>query len=48
MEKPARYITPNVPASLVGPFAVMYPAGYSLDHLSLMALTAAPGLVVDL
>ncbi len=36
-----------VPLSLVGTFAVMYMAGYSLDNLSLMALTLAVGLVVD-
>jgi len=36
-----------VPASLVGTFGVMYLAGYSLDNLSLMALTIATGFVVD-
>ncbi|HVU18107.1 MAG TPA: multidrug efflux RND transporter permease subunit [Candidatus Didemnitutus sp.] len=36
-----------VPASLIGTFAVMYLAGYSLDNLSLMALTIATGFVVD-
>ncbi len=36
-----------VPASLVGTFGVMYFAGYSLDNLSLMALTVATGFVVD-
>ncbi|MBS0194466.1 MAG: multidrug efflux RND transporter permease subunit [Proteobacteria bacterium] len=36
-----------VPVSLVGTFAVMYLAGYSLDNLSLMALTIATGFVVD-
>ena len=36
-----------VPASLVGTFGVMYLAGYSLDNLSLMALTVATGFVVD-
>ncbi len=36
-----------VPASLVGTFAVMYLAGYSLDNLSLMALTISTGFVVD-
>jgi multidrug efflux pump len=34
-------------ASLVGTFAVMYLFGYSLDNLSLMALTIATGFVVD-
>ena len=34
-------------ASLVGTFAVMYLLGYSLDNLSLMALTIATGFVVD-
>jgi hydrophobe/amphiphile efflux-1 (HAE1) family protein len=37
----------TVPLSLVGTFAVMYLFGYSLDNLSLMALTLAVGLVVD-
>src|SRR5262249_23625524 len=36
-----------VPVSLVGTFGVMYVAGYSLDNLSLMALTIATGFVVD-
>jgi hydrophobe/amphiphile efflux-1 (HAE1) family protein len=36
-----------VPLSLVGTFAVMYGLGYSLDNLSLMALTIAVGFVVD-
>jgi len=36
-----------VPLALVGTFAVMYTAGYSLDNLSLMALTIAVGFVVD-
>ena len=36
-----------VPVSLVGTFAVMYLAGYSLNTLSLMALTIATGFVVD-
>ncbi|WP_420239799.1 efflux RND transporter permease subunit [Telmatobacter bradus] len=36
-----------VPASLVGTFAAMYMYGYSLDNLSLMALTIATGFVVD-
>jgi len=36
-----------VPMSIVGTFAVMYLLGYSLDNLSLMALTLSVGFVVD-
>ncbi|MDD5198904.1 MAG: multidrug efflux RND transporter permease subunit [Terrimicrobiaceae bacterium] len=36
-----------VPLSLLGTFAVMYLAGFSLDNLSLMALTISTGFVVD-
>src|ERR1700742_1151649 len=36
-----------VPLSIVGTFAVMYALGYSLDNLSLMALTISTGFVVD-
>jgi multidrug efflux pump len=36
-----------VPVSLVGTFAVMYLFGYTLDNLSLMAMTIATGFVVD-
>jgi hydrophobe/amphiphile efflux-1 (HAE1) family protein len=36
-----------VPLSLIGTFAVMYLLDYSLDNLSLMALTIATGFVVD-
>ncbi len=36
-----------VPVSLIGTFAVMYLCGYSLDNLSLMALTISTGFVVD-
>jgi len=36
-----------VPVSLVGTCAVMYLCGYSLDNLSLMALTISTGFVVD-
>src|SRR5580704_5363084 len=36
-----------VPLSLVGTFGVMYLAGFSLNNLSLMALTIATGFVVD-
>jgi multidrug efflux pump len=39
--------TVAVPVSLIGTFAVMYILGYSLDNLSLMALTIATGFVVD-
>ncbi len=37
----------SVPLSIVGTFAVMYLAGFSLNNLSLMALTIATGFVVD-
>ncbi len=36
-----------VPVSLIGTFAIMYLAGFSLNNLSLMALTIATGFVVD-
>ncbi len=36
-----------VPLSLLGTFAVMYVLGYTLDNLSLMALTISTGFVVD-
>src|ERR1041385_811715 len=36
-----------VPLSLIGTFGAMYLLGYSLDNLSLMALTIAVGFVVD-
>lgn len=36
-----------VPVSLIGTFGVMYLFGYSLDNLSLMALTISTGFVVD-
>jgi multidrug efflux pump len=36
-----------IPLSLVGTFGVMYLVGYSLDNLSLMALTIAVGFVID-
>ncbi|WP_312197275.1 MdtB/MuxB family multidrug efflux RND transporter permease subunit [Stutzerimonas chloritidismutans] len=36
-----------VPLSLVGTFAVMYVCGFSLNNLTLMALTIATGFVVD-
>jgi len=37
----------SVPLSLIGTFGVMYLAGYSLNNLTLMALTIATGFVVD-
>ncbi len=36
-----------VPLSLIGTFGIMYLYGYSLDNLSLMALTISTGFVVD-
>ena len=36
-----------VPVALIGTFAIMYLVGYSIDNLSLMALTVATGFVVD-
>ena len=36
-----------LPISLVGTFAIMYALGYSLDNISLLALTLAVGFVVD-
>ena len=36
-----------VPISLIGTFGVMYILGYTIDNLSLMALTVATGFVVD-
>jgi multidrug efflux pump len=37
----------SVPISLIGTCGVMYLLGYSLNNLSLMALTIATGFVVD-
>jgi HAE1 family hydrophobic/amphiphilic exporter-1 len=37
----------SLPGSIVGTFAVMYVLGFSLDNLSLMALTLSVGFVVD-
>jgi HAE1 family hydrophobic/amphiphilic exporter-1 len=37
----------TVPLSLIGTFAILYEFGYSLDNLSLMALTISVGFVVD-
>ena len=36
-----------LPMSIVGTFSVMYLLGYTMDNLSLMALTLAVGFVVD-
>jgi len=36
-----------VPVSLIGTFAIMYLLGYSVDNLSLMALTISTGFVID-
>src|SRR5262249_28736952 len=36
-----------VPVSLIGTFSVMYLLGYSIDNLSLMAMTISTGFVVD-
>ena len=49
LRSPAATVIPGiaVPLSLVGTFAVMYLLGYSLDNLSLMALTISTGFVVD-
>ena len=49
LRSPSATIIPGiaVPLSLVGTFAVMYLLGYSLDNLSLMALTISTGFVVD-
>jgi multidrug efflux pump len=49
LRSPAATIIPSVavPLSLIGTFAAMYAFGYSLDNLSLMALTISTGFVVD-
>jgi multidrug efflux pump len=49
LRSPRATLIPSVavPVSLVGTFAVMYLFGYSIDNLSLMALTVATGFVVD-
>jgi len=45
---PATFIpSMAVPLSLVGTFSIMYLVGFSIDNLSLMALTIATGFVVD-
>jgi multidrug efflux pump len=49
LRSPRATLIPSVavPVSLIGTFAVMYLLGYSLDNLSLMALTISTGFVVD-
>ena len=49
LRKPRATLIPSVavPVSLIGTLAVMYLAGFSLDNLSLMALTISSGFVVD-
>jgi multidrug efflux pump len=49
LRNPRATLVPSiaVPVSLIGTFAVMYLLGYSLDNLSLMAMTVATGFVVD-
>jgi multidrug efflux pump len=49
LRSPRATLIPSVavPVSLIGTFAVMYVFGYSIDNLSLMALTISTGFVVD-
>jgi len=49
LRSPSATLIPSlsVPLSLVGTLAVMYLAGFSLNNLSIMALTIAAGFVVD-
>jgi multidrug efflux pump len=49
LRSPRATVIPSVvvPVSLIGTFAVMYLLGFSLDNLSLMALTISTGFVVD-
>jgi multidrug efflux pump len=49
LRSPRSTLIPSVavPVSLIGTFALMYLFGYSLDNLSLMALTISTGFVVD-
>jgi multidrug efflux pump len=49
LRNPVATLIPSVvvPVSLLGTFGIMYLAGYSLDNLSLMALTISTGFVVD-
>src|SRR5208337_718630 len=49
LRSPRATLIPSVavPTSLIGTFSAMYIFGYTLDNLSLMALTIATGFVVD-
>jgi HAE1 family hydrophobic/amphiphilic exporter-1 len=49
LRNPSATLIPSlaVPLSLIGTFAVMYLLGYSVDNLSLMAMTLSVGFVVD-
>src|SRR5262249_28411960 len=49
LRNPRATLIPSVavPVSLIGTFGAMYLLGYSLDNLSLMALTISTGFVVD-
>jgi multidrug efflux pump len=49
LRSPRSTLIPSVavPISLIGTFGVMYLLGYTIDNLSLMALTVATGFVVD-
>src|SRR5262249_15702904 len=49
LRSPKATIIPSVgvPVSIVGTFGVMYLAGFSINNLTLMALTIATGFVVD-
>jgi multidrug efflux pump len=49
LRSPRATLIPSVavPVSLIGTFAIMYLFGFSLDNLSLMALTISTGFVVD-
>ncbi|BFM08436.1 multidrug efflux RND transporter permease subunit [Halioxenophilus aromaticivorans] len=49
LRSPSATIIPSVavPLSLIGTFAVMYALGFSINNLTLMALTIATGFVVD-
>jgi multidrug efflux pump len=49
LRNPRSTVIPSVavPVSLVGTFAIMYLVGFSLDNLSLMALTISTGFVID-
>jgi len=49
LRSPRTTLIPSVavPVSLIGTFGIMYLGGYSIDNLSLMALTISTGFVVD-